>query len=240
MTVQDEIATLKEALRRREAEVAALQRIAMAISSAQDLPEILQTIVHQATEVIGCPKAAIFELDEDEGLLIIRAWEGLSQAYADASQAVDIQSPRAMAALGGQPLAIPDVTALAEEDVLALARQEGYRSFIDIPLRSRERNLGLLSAYYTEEHDFSQGEIEMLVSFAEQAAVAMETARLLRDQKRRIAELSSLEEVGRVISSTLDLEQLQECIYEQTSRLMDTTSFFIACLLYTSPSPRDS
>lgn len=229
MTAQDEVALLREALRRREAEVAALQRIAMAISSAQDLLEILQIIVHQATEVIGCPKVAIFELEEDEGLLMIRAWEGLSEAYAEASRAVDIHSPRAAAALGGQPLAVADVTTLVEdEDLLALARQEGYQSFIDIPLRSRERNLGLLSAYYTEKHDFSQGEIEMLVSFAEQAAVALETARLLRDQKRRIAELSSLEEVGRVISSTLDLERLQECIYEQTSRLMDTSSFFIA------------
>jgi anti-anti-sigma regulatory factor len=49
----------------------------------------------------------------------------------------------------------------------------------------------------------------------------------MREQKRRITELGSLEEVGRAISGTLDLDELLECIYEQTSRLMDTTNFFI-------------
>lgn len=223
-----EIAQLQEQLQRREAEVAVLQRIAMAVASAQDLPEVLQTIVHLAIQVMGCEKAAIFELDGEGSTLAIRAWEGLSQAYADSAQALDARARRAEAVLGGEPLVVSDVAAFETDELLSLAEQEGYRALLDVPLRSRGQSLGLLSAYYIAPHDFGAEEIEMFVSFADQAAVAMETARLMREQKRRIIELGSLEEVGRAISSTLDLDELLERIYQQTSRLMDTTNFFIS------------
>jgi GAF domain-containing protein len=227
MKAAEEIAQLKEQLKRREAEIGVLQRIAMAVASARDLPEVLQTIVHLAIQVTGCEKAAIFELNEEEHTLTIRAWEGLSQAYADSAQELDARADRAQAVLGGEPLAVSDVTTFETENLLALAEQEGYRAFIDIPMRSRGRSLGLLSAYYADTHEFAMEEIEMFASFADQAAVALETARLMREQKRRITELGSLEEVGRAISGTLDLDELLERIYEQTSRLMDTTNFFI-------------
>lgn len=227
MSLEEEIASLRERLTRREAEVAVLQRIAMTVASAQDLPEVLQTIVHLTAQVMGCEKAAIYELEEEGRVLSIRAWEGLSDAYAEASRRVDAQSARAAAVLGGEPLVVADVYSWGAEELEVLAHQEGYVAFIDVPMRSREGNVGLLSAYYVEEHVFTPEEIEMFVSFADQAAVALETARLLRDQQRRIAELSSLEEVGRAISATLDLDELLERIYEQTSRLMDTSNFFI-------------
>ena len=227
MKAAEEIAQLQERLRRREDEVAVLQRIAMAVASAQDLPDVLQTIVHLAIQVMGCEKAAIFELDEDGHTLTVRAWEGLSQAYAESARSLDARTTRAQAVLRGEPLAVVDVHGDESEELRRLAEQEGYRAFIDVPLRSRETNLGLLSAYYADVHEFTADEIEMLVSFAGQAAVALETARLMREQKRRITELATLEEVGRAISSTLKLDELLERIYEQTSRLMDTTSFFL-------------
>lgn len=222
-------AELREALRQREAEIGALQQIAMAVASARDLDEILRIIVHLATQVLDCPMAAVFELDEERQSLSIRAWEGLSEAYAEASRAVDARSARAVAVLQGEPVAVSDLHAQPDlADLAPLAEQEGYQAFLDVPLRSRERTLGTLSVYYHETHEFSPAEIEMVVSFADQAAVALETAHLLRDQQRRIAELSSLEEIGRVISGTLKLDELFERIYEQISRLMDTTNLYIA------------
>ncbi len=219
---------LQEQLHRRETELAALQQIAMAVAGAQDLREILQRIVQLAIQVMGCPKVAIFDLDEQGHYLSIRAWEGLGEAYVEASRQVDVQSHRAMAVVQGEPMAAADTSEIIPTGELAeLAAGEGFRAFIDIPLRSRGRTLGLLSAYYTEVHEFAPEEIEMFVSFADQASVALETGRLLRDQQRRIAELSSLEEVGRAISGTLDLDPLLEKIYEQVSRVMDAASFSI-------------
>lgn len=229
MAGQKDTERLLQELRRREAEVRALQQIAMAVASVQDVSEILQTIVHLVIEVMGCPKAAIFELNQEEGVMGIRAWEGLSAAYAEASRDVDINSPRAMAVLAGEPMSVPDILVDPElQDMIPLAEQEGYRALLDVPLRSREHTLGLLSAYYAEAHDFTPDEIEMFLSVADQAAVALETAHLLQEQERRITELSSLQEIGRAISGTLDLSELFECVYEQTSRLMDTTNFYLA------------
>jgi GAF domain-containing protein len=229
MPEKEDIAQLREALQRREAEVAALQQITMAVATAQDLGEILQTIVQLTTKVMGYPKSAIFELDEETHQLHIRAWEGLSEAYAQASRSIDVRSWRAASALSGQPVVVPDVLEASEIEGLAeLAQKEGYRAFLDAPLRSREKPLGFLSVYDTRVHEFTAEEIDLLVSFADQAAVAMETTRLLRGQERRITELGILQEVGRAISGILDLDELFERIFEQTARLMDTTNFYIA------------
>ena len=229
MAGPEEVERLEQVLQRREAELSALQQIAMAVASARDLPEVLQTIVLLTTQVMGCPKAAIFELDDRAEELTIRAWEGLSEAYAQASWKVDARSTRAMAVLEGRPWTVPGVfSELGLEDLALLGRQEGYSAFVDVPLRGRERALGILSAYYPEVHDFTPTEVEMLVSFADQASVALETTRLLRDQERRIAELASMEEVGRAISGTLDLSEVLARVYEQVSRLMNSTNFYIA------------
>ncbi|MBN1483416.1 MAG: GAF domain-containing protein [Chloroflexia bacterium] len=229
MAGKRELQRLQEELDRRETEISALQQIAMAVASDQDLTEILQTIVRLTTQVMGCPKAAIFELYEDEGRMIIRAWEGLSDDYAESSRSVDLQSLRAKAIMAGQAMPVANIRDEPDlQDVVPLAEQEGYRAFLDVPLRSRDHTVGLLSAYYAEVHEFAPDEVELLLSFADQAAVALETARLLRSQERRIAELASLEQVGRAISGTLDLGELFERIYEQTSRLMDTTNIYMA------------
>ncbi len=229
MAEQEQLEQLRQALKRRETEVAALQEIASAVAQAREVEEVLETIVRLTCRVMNCPKAAIFELNEETQQLTIRAWEGLSQAYAEASRTVDARSTRAVAVLSGQPVAVPDVLAQPDMvDLVPLARREGYRAFLDAPLRIRERVLGILSAYYTRVHEFTDEEVDMLTSFAGQAAVALETARLLRDQERRITELGILQEVGRAISGVLDLDVLFERIYEQTSRLMDTTNFYIA------------
>lgn len=229
MPERAEIAQLKEALRCREAEVSAFQQISMAVASGGDLQEILQTIVGLTTQVMGCSKAAIFELDEENRLLKIRAWEGLGEIYVEASRAVDADSPRATAVLKGEPVAVSDLQADPELGGLRdLTEQEGFRAFLDVPLRSRDRVLGTLSAYFDDAHGFTPAEIEMFVSLADEAAVALETARLLQEQERRISELAILEEVGRAISGTLDLNELVERVHEHTSRLMDTTNFYIA------------
>ena len=183
------------------------------------------------------PRARILVVDDEadireslEDLLGVEGYAVDIGANArEGLRKVDARSPRAKAVLQDIPWAVADIHGEPGlGDLLPLAVQEGYRSFLDVPMRGRERVLGVLSAYYTEERRFTPTEIEMLRSFADQAAVALETAQLLRSQERRIAELGTLEEVGRVIGSTLDLDEVLARIHQQISNLMDTTSFYIA------------
>jgi signal transduction histidine kinase/tetratricopeptide (TPR) repeat protein len=103
------------------------------------------------------------------------------------------------------------------------------RSAMCVPLL---RRLELIGVIYVDNHSisgrFSQADVDLLSLFANQAATAVENARLFRERERRITELSILDEIGRLLSSTLNVEELLETVHRQVSRIFDTTNFFIA------------
>lgn len=74
----------------------------------------------------------------------------------------------------------------------------------------------------------SRQTLEALAIFANQAAIAVENANLFEQTRRRVAELATVNQIGRAISSALDEDQLSELIYSQVSSLLDARSFFIA------------
>jgi len=103
------------------------------------------------------------------------------------------------------------------------------RSAMCLPLLRRSELVGVI--YVDNRYlsgAFSQAELDLLSVFASQAATAIENARLFRERERRITELSILDEIGRSLSSTLNLEELLETVHQQVGRIFDATNFFIA------------
>ncbi len=74
----------------------------------------------------------------------------------------------------------------------------------------------------------SQRTLEVLSIFANQAATAYQNASLFQERQQRIEQLNVLNQMAQAISATLELDELLEVVYQQTSRLVDTTNFFIA------------
>ena len=68
----------------------------------------------------------------------------------------------------------------------------------------------------------------MLLALGHQIGMAVENSLLIQQTSRRTEELHILNEIGRALSSTLDLDTLLERIYSEMRRLLDVTSFFIA------------
>ena len=77
-----------------------------------------------------------------------------------------------------------------------------------MPLRLGERVLGVLYANSTAPRSFAEHEINLLQIFANQAAVALENARLFADQHRRLQEVSMLQRVGLALNANLEIEDL--------------------------------
>src|SRR5262249_46586365 len=99
------------------------------------------------------------------------------------------------------------------ENRRAVARARGYRSFATVPLLRHGEALGTIAVTRREAGGFTDDEIALLQTFAHQAVIAIENARLLSELQARTAELTrsvdeltALGDVGRVLSSTLDLE----------------------------------
>nr|MBC8492226.1 GAF domain-containing protein [Chloroflexota bacterium] len=108
--------------------------------------------------------------------------------------------------------------------------REGIISSAAVPMKVGEEVLGVMFAGYRQRRDFDtdvelREKIEVL---ANQGAIAISNARLFEKERRRAKELEVVNEIGRAVSAR-GIEEIAELIYEQTSRLMDTTNFFI-CL----------
>jgi two-component system, NtrC family, sensor kinase len=108
-----------------------------------------------------------------------------------------------------------------------IARARGYRSLVVVPLLRHEEAIGTIAVARREQGGFTAEEIALLQTFADQAVIAIENARLLTELQARTAELSrsvgeltALGEVGRALSSTLDVDVVLDTIVTRANDLI--------------------
>jgi PAS domain S-box-containing protein len=214
-----ESAYLYQETQRRAAELASLAAISATVSESLELEHVLQTITSAVLEVMGCQRAAIFVLDEAQRVLRLEMAQGLGEEYTAEPKVIELKrGGRAHAFVIGEPLIVADV----QSDAQGTTR-EGFRAFADLPLKRANRAIGMLSAMFTKPHSFSDMAIELLTALADQAAIAIENARLYSqtDQKlqRWMRALDGLERVSRKINDTLMLDDILPVIMEQAMHL---------------------
>ncbi|MFN3763703.1 MAG: GAF domain-containing protein, partial [Anaerolineae bacterium] len=109
--------------------------------------------------------------------------------------------------------------------IAPLAEEEGFVAFADLPLRVGERVIGMLAVFFSQPHPFTEGERELLSTFADQAAVAIENARLYAQMDRHLRQqqsaLTGLQRVARELSLTFDQDQILRLVLEESLRIAD-------------------
>jgi len=108
-----------------------------------------------------------------------------------------------------------------------LALGEGIRTLAGISLQAKEKVFGLLLLGGTDNRSFTPAELRLLLALGHQIGMAVENSYLIQQTARRTEELHTLNEIGRVFSSTLDLEELFNHIFTEMQRLFDVSNFFI-------------
>ena len=214
-----ESAGLYAETRRRAAELASLTAISATVTESLELEHVLQAIASAVLEVGGCQRATIFVLDEAQQQLRMAMMQGLDADYAREPQTIDLDSKgRAQAFVTGTPWIVPDTR--GRRDVPA---REGFRAFVDLPLRRADRVIGVLSAMFVNPHSFGEAEIELLSALADQAAITIENARLYaqtqEELNRRVEALSGLRRVSHEVNATVELARILYMVLEEAMRL---------------------
>jgi GAF domain-containing protein len=105
----------------------------------------------------------------------------------------------------------------------------GHRTVLAVPMIREGIPIGALALWRPEVRPFTETEIGLVQTFADQAVIAIENVRLFKELEARTAsltlsveQLTALGEVGRAVSSTLDLETVLQTIVTRTNHLAGT------------------
>jgi GAF domain-containing protein len=225
--LQEKNRALTESLEQQTATAEILRIIAQAQTDAQP---VFETIVQSAARLCRASNAAVFLTD---GRMVSQPAnygstpETLAAARAAYPRPLDRDSIAGLAILTRSLVHLPDIEdpsagALARE----LGRLLGVRSTVSVPMLREGEAIGTINVARREAGRFSDGEIALLNTFADQAAIAIENARLFRELKERtheltrsVEQLTALGEVVRAVSSTLDLETVLTTIVARAVQL---------------------
>jgi signal transduction histidine kinase len=133
------------------------------------------------------------------------------------------------ALMEGRTVQVPDVLADADYSYIEPAKEAGYRTFLAAPMMREGQPTGVLVLARRRVEPFSERQVELISTFADQAAIAIENVRLFDEVQKRTEDLSeSLEQqtatadVLKVISrSTFDLHTVLDTLLKSAARLCD-------------------
>ncbi len=216
------------ALRRRADELEALGTTMAEITAELELPTLLRAILERAAGLVDATggELGLYSADRqevqvavsynlDEGFVGTRhaLGEGAMGRVAETGEALIIEDYQTWEARAPQYVGLP------------------VHAILAAPLMAGQRLVGVITlATADPQRQFTPDDLHLLHLFGQGAAIAIENARLFSESERRVAELATLTDIGKALSSTLRVDQLLQVIHEQTRRAMHADDMLI--LLY--------
>jgi GAF domain-containing protein len=200
---------LKESL---EQQTTTSQILGVIASSPTDIQPVLDVVAENAARLCDAFNALIFRVD-DEGLKLV-AKHGPVPAPAGFLP-ISRGLPTARAVVDGQTIHVHDLAAEKTEFPESQAFQQltDTRTILATPLLREGLPIGVITIRRQEIRPFTDKQVALLKTFADQAVIAIENVRLFQELQARtselarsVGELKALGEVGQAVSSTLDLE----------------------------------
>jgi phosphoserine phosphatase RsbU/P len=196
------------------------------VTSVLDLDELLQRIPQLLRRITDFQAFAVYLIDEKRGDLRIAYSEGYSPDAARATRLKIGQGLIGAAVAEEHPIVVGDV--LGDPRYVEIV--PGTRSELVVPLRRKGRVIGALNLLSQTVGQFTETDEAVVRQFGAAVAVAIENARLFEREREYAETLETLAEIGREVSSILDLDQLLSRLAQLTKRVVDYRTFGVLLL----------
>jgi PAS domain S-box-containing protein len=163
----------------------ALNTIATAVSQSLDPDTVLYSAIEKTLEIMNRNTGGILLWDEEKQMLCYRVHNGLSKEFAQSVCFRPGEGIVGRVAQSGVAILVDDVSIDPRVAYPLLIADEGLRAFAAVPLRVKDKVLGVLTIASHDARKFSAEDIQLLESIASQIAIAVENARLHQEVQRK-------------------------------------------------------
>ena len=164
-------------------QIEALSSISRAINSDIYLEDILRLIVTVSAQVLKSKICSLMLIDEKTGKLVIRATQSVSEEYNKKPPLIVGEGIVGRVARENRPRVVFNILKEKEYKYKKIVKKEGLCSLLSVPLAVKGKVIGVINNYTSFPHRFSNTEINILTTVANQAAIVIENANLLVQSK---------------------------------------------------------
>jgi PAS domain S-box-containing protein len=228
------IIRMKDSIAERMKEQATLLETSTAVVSTLDPETVLNSILEQMGRLLSIKMYAVISLDQENGSFRIRAGRGLSKGFIErlSIQPTEPDAVTIRAIHAKEPIQVSDTETDPSYAIRKQrARAEGYRAILAVPLNTQYAPPTALLVFHPTPHVFTNNEIQLLTSFANHAAMAIENAMLYERSDMRLREQTHrLEALVQSLHDGLILSDLKGTVIYANKRIGELADLSIKAL----------
>ncbi|MCB9422686.1 MAG: GAF domain-containing protein [Ardenticatenaceae bacterium] len=216
---QTELTGLLNTSNQRADQLTALKEISLDILSHRDLHELLQAIARRAANLLGVPGGSIYLVNDDELTLTLTAVHGPGEPLVGSQLRVgEGMAGRVLAT--GQPMIVPDYDKYPGRSQSISFNVLG--SVIQVPITLTNKVMGVISCQETAGNirTFTSDDLKILQDFAQQCALAIQTAYLFQEEQAARDRAERLQAATQALSSSLILQDVLDSILEELQKVV--------------------
>lgn len=233
-----EVKRLEQQIREANQNLLALNAIASTVSQSLDLDTILNSALDKVLELMKGNTGGILLLDEESQTLSYRVYRGLSKEFVKEIDGLRLgEGIAGRAAQLEKPIYVDNIS---EDPRLtrSVVIKEGLRAFASVPLRSKNKILGVMNIASHNVRRFTAEDIRLLNNIGNQIAVAIENAKLYNEVQRKEKIRG---EVLNLVISTQEEERkrIARGLHDETSQALTSLAVNLEAVIAILPSDAD-